>query len=90
MNASILSAENESLLPFSVTKKCKRTTFEKKKQAHIDQWSKLNEIQKSKCNTIKESSSWERVREPKTNLPEIEKYLPTHKQVKECCLLQQK
>ena len=40
MNASILSAETESLLPFSVTKKCKRTTFEnkkKKKKAHIDQ-----------------------------------------------------
>ena len=32
MNASILSAETESLLPFSVTKKCKRTTFEKKKK----------------------------------------------------------
>lgn len=38
----------------------------------------------------KAAAEREREWEPKTNLPEIEKYLPTHKQVKECCLLQQK
>ena len=51
MNASILSAETESLLPFSVTKKCKRTTFEKKKKKHT-QTNELNSMKFKKVNAI--------------------------------------
>ena len=52
MNASILSAETESLLPFSVTKKCKRTTFGKKKKKKHTYTNELNSMKFKKVNAI--------------------------------------